>query len=325
VPPQARGFRINTPQGSVVDVGTEFGLNLNADAAEVHVFKGEVEMLPAGGAKQSLKEGEAMAFADPAHRVTADAAVFASLTGLGQRTAASMRSQLAHWQQAGLEWNAEPALRLRLDFQDTDEVRALQNHALNRAGVPDASIVGCTWTEGRWPGKRALEFRTVSDRVRLSVPGSFPSLSMAAWVRVSGLDRSFNSLFMCEGWSNRKVHWQITREGKVRLGVAGDGKAKHADYDTPIYFTPERFGRWTHLAVVFDSENKQVRHYANGELLATAPMRDTAPINLGVAELGNWNDPGHGSTAIRNLSGAIDEFALYARALSDNEVAGLAK
>lgn len=327
VPAQAKGFSIRVPQGKVVDLGTEFGLTVDADDTAVHVFKGSVDVQAKDGRTLALRAGEAVQLADLARPREADATVFASLTDLDVRTAASLRTQFEHWQQLNAQRHADPTLRLHLDFQDMDELRSLQNHALNSQGVPDASIVGCAWTEGRWPGKRALEFRTVSDRVRLSVPGVYSALTMTAWVRVSGLDRAFNSLFMCEGWSNRKIHWQITRDGKVRFGAASDAesKARFVDCDSPPLFTPERFGRWTHLALVFDAERRLVQHYVDGKLVAGVPMPDSVPVRLGVAELGNWNNPGHHQTAIRNLSGAMDEFALYARALSAEEIAEQAR
>lgn len=47
---------------------------------------------------------------------------------------------------------------------------------------------------------------------------------------------------------------------------------------------------------------------------------------LGVAELGNWNDrKGRGDVAIRHLSSAMDEFALYDRVLTDAEIRKLAE
>src|SRR6059058_2486386 len=73
------------------------------------------------------------------------------------------------------------------------------------------------WVEGRWPDKHALEFRSVSDRVRLSVPGEFESLTLAAWVRVQGLDRQFNSLFMCDGFKAETLHWLIRKDGVLGL------------------------------------------------------------------------------------------------------------
>ena len=46
VPPQAYGFTMDTQTMHVVDLGTEFGMEVNPDgAAEVHVFDGEVEIL----------------------------------------------------------------------------------------------------------------------------------------------------------------------------------------------------------------------------------------------------------------------------------------
>jgi hypothetical protein len=326
VPPQAKGFRINTPQGTIIDLGTEFGLDLSGSKAEVHVFKGEVELHQAAEAMRSLKEGEAMAFTAQPAMLAANPSSFASLGEIDARTASSQRSQFERWQAAGALVNGDPGLRLRFDFQDDEGARSLKNHAVNGGSIADGSIVGAGWTEGRWPGKRALEFRNVSDRVRLNVPGEIHALTLAVWVRVNGLDRMFNSLFMSESWGQRKVHWQITHEGKVRLGVAGRADQRHADYDTPVFFTPERFGRWTHLAVVFDSLKKEVRHYANGVLLARAPLSDASPLKIGMAELGNWQDQRVASgVAIRHLSGAMDEFALWDRVLDETEVARLAQ
>jgi hypothetical protein len=98
------------------------------------------------------------------------------------------------------------------------------------------------------------------------------------------------------------------------------------DYDAPVFFTPERFGRWIQIAVVFDPTAREVRHYAEGELIATLPVKDATPLRIGIAELGNWNDSRQkGGVAIRHLSGAMDEFALWDRVLRDDEITGLAR
>src|SRR6185369_13163320 len=61
VPPQARGFRVGTPQMNVTDLGTAFGLDVKERRTELHVFKGSVDLEPASGAtKQTLKEGAGM-------------------------------------------------------------------------------------------------------------------------------------------------------------------------------------------------------------------------------------------------------------------------
>lgn len=326
VPPQAKGFRINTPKGTIVDLGTEFGLNVDDANSEVHVFKGEVELHQPTVAMKSLHEGQAMALVGNTAVQTANASSFASLNEIGARTALSQRSQFEQWIASSAKLNADLGLQLHFDFQDEEGLRSLLNHAASGTKISDGSIVGSAWTEGRWPGKRALEFRNVSDRVRLNVPGETKALTMAVWVRVNGLDRALNSLFMSESWGDRRVHWQITHDGSVRLGIAGAQNARHVDHNTPVFFTPERLGRWTHLAVVFDPASKEVRHYANGELLTRSPLKETTPLKIGIAELGNWSDRrNQGGVAIRHLSGAMDEFALWDRVLSDSEIASLAK
>lgn len=326
VPPQARGFRIQTPRGTVVDLGTDFGLDLNTPEAQVHVFKGEVELHPDGSAMQPLKEGEAMLLANTARRLAADQRAFASLEKLDERTAESQRLAFEGWLQNTASWNADPALLLHLDFQDASHTRTLANHAQVSPGVPAGSIVGCQWTTGRWPGKRALEFRNISDRVRLSIPGEHEALTLAAWVRVDGLDRAFNSLFMVEGYKDGAVHWQITRDGRLRLGVAGRLGHPGRDHDTEAILTPERFGQWLHLATCVDPAAREVRHFLNGSLVARMPRPTTFPLRMPLAELGNWNNGGHGgATAIRHFSGLMDEFLLFRRVLSEAEIRRLAR
>ncbi|TDU69265.1 FecR family protein [Prosthecobacter fusiformis] len=326
VPPQAKGFRIDTPKGTIVDLGTDFGLDLNVPTAELHVFKGEVELHATGAAMKPLYEGQGMTLGDENQAFTANQAAFASLNTVDERTAESQRLAFESWLSSRPEWNNEASLQMRLDFQDPVGTRSLRNHAVKAPQVPAGSIVGCDWTEGRWPGKRALEFRNVSDRVRLSIPGEHEAITLCAWVRVHGLDRPFNSLFMAEGYADGAIHWQITRDGKLRLGIAGRDGHPSRDHDTPALFKPERFGQWMHLATVIDPVAKEIRHYLNGEEVARVPWLHVFPVRPGLADLGNWNDGGRSDrVAIRNFSGTMDEFMLFSRVLTEQEIAKLAR
>jgi len=80
---------------------------------------------------------------------------------------------------------------------------------------------------------------------------------------------------------------------------------------------------WRHLAVVVDGKSKQVVHYVNGAPVARQALKPGPPFRLGAAELGNWNarsGPNPAPALIRNLSGALDEFELFSRALTDAEI-----
>jgi hypothetical protein len=211
-----------------------------------------------------------------------------------------------------------------LDLENLgDSDWTLRNAAEKSKSVPEATIIGCQRVEGRWPEKQALEFQTVNDRVRLAVPGNFDSLTLSAWVRVKGLDRQFNSLFMCDGFEPGTIHWLIRNDGVLSLTVKGAGPRSFQIMASFPVLTLDKLGMWTHLAVVLDGKAMQLVHYVNGYPVARHKVRLGPPYRLGSAELGNWNarvGPNPTPSFIRNLGASLDEFELFSRALSDAEV-----
>lgn len=338
VPNQARGFRLGTPRGEIVDLGTEFGLDLNSASPELHVFQGEVQWYQGqqnhrGQAPtRTLTTGAAASLAPEAGKpeLAANPAAFVLSQDLDARVTASRQAAFERWQEAGARWNADPDLRLRLDFQTESPARSLANMATHSPNVPSASIVGCSWTEGRWPGKRALQFRSVSDRVRLNVPGEYPQMTLSAWVQVHSLNTRQNqsSLCMSQGIEVGGVHWQVLHDGSICLGIVATARPQVTDdYISPVVFTPERFGRWTHVAAVFDTAAKQVRFFVDGRRLAAFPMKRAVVPRPALAELGNWIPASdyRGAHLVRNFVGCMDDFSLVARALSDEEILRLAE
>jgi hypothetical protein len=53
VPPEGIGFTVETPEAEVVDFGTEFSVDVEGDASEVHVFDGLVRVSPRGENKRT--------------------------------------------------------------------------------------------------------------------------------------------------------------------------------------------------------------------------------------------------------------------------------
>jgi len=327
VAPQAVGFRVVTPQARVTDVGTAFGLDVTEDATELHVFEGKVELEPVhGSGVRVLEEGTATAVEESRRPrpIFMDAWKFASLFELQQRSVAAEASRYERWRQAGERLNDDPSLLVRLDFEGgaRDDWRLL-NACKRRTAVTDGTVIGCQWTNGRWPDKRALEFQSVNDRVRLSVPGEFESLTLAMWVRVQGLDRRINSLFMSDGFAAGTIHWSIRNDGVLGLTLIGPGVRNYEIVATPPVLTLDRLGMWVHLAVVVDGPRRRVVQYVDGFPVGTQTHRMEPPFTVGESELGNWNAegfPGNDPFLIRNFSGAMDEFCLFARALGDDEI-----
>lgn len=61
-------------------------------------------------------------------------------------------------------------------------------------------------------------------------------------------------------------------------------------------------------------------------MLTRSRLKEVTLLKIGIAEPGIWNERrNQGGGAIRHLSGAMDEFALWDRVLSDVEIASLTK
>jgi hypothetical protein len=326
VPSQAQGFTIGTPKLGVVDRGTEFGLRVGRNGqTEVHVFQGKVELKGPGQADpgKALMTGQGLRVDGPgAERpIRPDSAAFTTAQELAARSRAAMKRRQKEWVAASAALRRDESLVAYYPFQGEAWSRTLLDQARGRRQPHDGAIVGCSWVTGRWPGKQGLEFKRVSDRVRLHVPGAFDSITLAIWVRVDALPNSNNSLLMSDGWNVGGLHWQIGDDGTIILGVKAPGQAPNAHYHATGAFKPERLGQWSHLAVVYDRDAGWVTHYLDGRPVAQVLVQFDLPLRIGDANIGNWNLAARRARApIRYLSGCVDELMVFSRALSDREI-----
>lgn len=309
VPPKAKGFTVVTPDGTAVDLGTRFGVDVPASGdSEIHVFQGEVIAQAKGDPlKQSLRTGEAFkmnngkgasrelrsaAFIQPDEMPQLSAGLSSGQSGRAQNSLAALRK--------------DPALIALFDFKSPEQL----------SGV-------FRMVQGRWPGSHAPEFVQPRDHIQVDVGGGreWPQLTLATWVRIDQLGSPHQSLYHTDGWQDEtlgQVHWALTKNNTMQLALRGNTLAegsleKHGWPNSMTSVLPER-GRWVHLAAVYDSEARTVRFYMNGQFDKETRQEVAYPARLGAAQIGNWNRND------RKLSGRIDEFLLLGRALSDVEV-----
>ena len=329
VPEPASGFQVKTAQIEVVDRGTAFGIDATREKTEVHVFNGAVEFSAGSRRKQSLDEGRAAVVraSVPPRLMAASTESFAPMFEFQKRSLASEAIRYDQWRLATAQLRQDPSLVVCFDFENLNlSGWTLRNGAEKNRSVPNATIVGCQRSEGRWREKQALEFQNVNDRVRLVVPGDYESITLAAWVRIKGLDRKFNSLFMTEGFEPGTIHWLIRNDGVLGLTIVGPKPGTSQVMASHPVLTVNEFGMWIHLAAVLDGKDRQMVHYVNGNPVTRHALNLGPPFRVGPSELGNWNalsGPNLAPVLIRNFSGSIDEFELFSRALSDAEVRNL--
>lgn len=328
VPEQAHGFTMETSRLNVVDLGTEFTLSLDqSGSGQVQVIDGKVELhstdsqlTPAN--VQSLTTGEGVQFNQ---RGTIDRLQEAILPlinpeELSQLVEQQQTQQFERWQNQNALLKADPSIVAYYDFEESSNwLRTLNNKSQQKpASSSHGAIVGCQWTSGRWPQKRSLEFKRTSDRVRTHIPGEYQSLTFMAWVRIEGFDRWLSSLMLTDGYNDGNPHWQLSDKGEMILGVkTGPGK----NYFSPVVLQPTDLGRWIFLVTVYDHQKQEVVHYLDGVAVSHHEIENPIPLVIGPAEIGNWRPQEHsGAHSIRSLNGRLDEFALFGRALSADEI-----
>jgi hypothetical protein len=213
------------------------------------------------------------------------------------------------------------------DRWDRLVMNAIEPRVPSRAG----GAVGARWTEGRWPGKDALEFKRPGDRVRMNLDGSYSALTFSCWVKVDSVDKKYNALLLTDGYDSGEPHWQIHQDGNLMFSIAyasgTNGTVVTKDnqiYSSKPVFTADTLGRWHHIAVSYDGTTGEVIQYFDGVEVGheISPLhRPGRPITFGRCELGNWGLPTSAKNfPIRNLNGAMDEFAIYSTALSATEL-----
>lgn len=308
IPPAARGFTVVTPSGEAIDLGTRFAVDVAPTGkAEVHVFSGEVIARGDATPARSLRDGDAYSLATNSVRELRSAA-FISGDEVGELAAAVADGRERVSSNAAARLQADPALVAWLDFEGRDAAAAAGQYR---------------FVQGRWPGSRAADFTEVGDHIPIDVGAgeAYPQLTLAAWVRLDRLGAPYQSLYHTDGWeadNPGQVHWMLTHSGVMRLALRGIQLAPdaieqqgHPDSRSPVLGEE---GRWIHLAAVYDSLAKTARFYVNGEFDSETHLAVAPPARLGAARIGNWN------MNDRRLSGRIDEFCIFGRALDDNEI-----
>jgi hypothetical protein len=329
VPPAAKGFLMHAPDVKLEDLGTEFALNVNGQDSAVHVFDGEVIAHTKDKAPASLKVGMSLA-STTAGVSPQDFLPISELQGLIRQREQHRFQQWQAWSEGASKDSRLIAYYTFQHAPDDRWDRLVSNFVAPQLKQRAGGAVGAKWTQGRWPEKEALEFKRPGDRLRLNLDGSYTSLTLSAWVKVDSVDKKYNSLLLTDGYDNGEPHWQIYEDGSLMFsiiyrpeGVTRGGTWNQIYYSKPV-FTADSLGRWHHLAVTYDNASGMVLQYFDGKEEGhevSALHQPDRPIVFGPCELGNWGLPTQGHPfPIRNLNGAIDEFAIYSAVLSGAEI-----
>ncbi|MBJ06081.1 MAG: hypothetical protein CMO40_03040 [Verrucomicrobiaceae bacterium] len=343
VPPAARGFVLQAPSTEIIDLGTEFGLEVRDGEGHVEVFEGKIELFHQEEGKRLVQKGGAWELPSNgvAESVETGLVRYPDADRMDNQTMRQRQLDFQRWQSHCDALSEDDRLIAYYTFDRPDGEKRIPNLAKPRDGEFDGAVVMAEPVAGRWPGmKEALEFPRPGSRVRVNISGEFPALTFMTWVRIDALDRWYSALFLGDGYENGEPHWQIQDDGRLMLSVMVDdtyvypkNPNKNAAGLAKIYFSEPiwdqaKSGEWMHIASTFDPANRSVAHFVNGKEIAREEIADKYFIDrlrIGNGEIGNWGLPHREDPtfAIRNLNGRMDEFAIFKVALTPEEISGL--
>jgi len=335
-PLQSSHFSLATPEADVVDLGTEFGISVDQQrGSEVQVFEGSVALQGNGQASpmgRQLLSGEGLRInttgASSATKI--DPRSFVGTQELERLSSTEAGLRYRAWRAFAQRIENDPRVIAYYSFEDQQRwERTLRDRSAKSGSGPryDGGIVGSEWAEGRWPQKLALDFKRVSDRVRINIPGEFTTLTLMTWVRVDDYDHRLNSLLLADGWNiPGEVHWELNGKGSVSFALKNGSPPGNLIFESPVVLGPARLGLWTHVATVFDPPHGSITTYVNSRPVARHAVQRDRTANIGWANIGNWSNPPPNEPVdvfLRNLNGRIDEFILFNAALDESEIGAI--
>ena len=347
VPEPAHGFRVSTRDGEVVDLGTDFAVDVTGNRSELHVLAGEVELRSKDNATRRLVKGQALSLSGGTQSdLLADSKRFVGQNEMVGRLQLAMKSRRDEWLAWSNEFRNDP--RLIAFYQPGAQVEPIgenqnNNWSANRrianratrstSAASQGAVVAAARTLDRWHHQEgALDFSPTGSRVRLTVPGEHQSLTLNCWVKINSLDRWYNSLFLTDGHEQHEPHWQIMDDGRLFFSVKkrDEWDASKGEKDKHVYFSPPFWdsslsGQWLMISTIYDVGRRQVTHYLNGMQISEEAIPDeylVERVRIGNASLCNWSLPERDEPrfAVRNLNGSLDEFAMFSAALSPEEI-----
>jgi hypothetical protein len=185
----------------------------------------------------------------------------------------------------------------------------------------DGTVAGATWTAGQFQG--ALSFQAGQEVTVPSFPPATASWTVSAWVRVAadqpgGTD--YVTLVSTEvpfagGWELQVVPTAGAQRFHFGYWV-GPGDSDY-DYLECACVTDDA---WTHLAAVVDGDARTLTLYVNGAPAGSVGTRHDIRAGSPTLYMAAWSESQTAGDPTRFFSGALDDVAVWGRALVASEV-----
>ena len=307
VPPEGVGFTVDTPDAEVIDFGTEFSVDVESGASEVHVFEGLVRVQP-----RLRKDGKAGQAVDlqSSQAVKIDNAS-RNPVGIQLATDRFIRSfDEPRRSYPRAVKHLSPIAYYRMPIRDRGLV----------ADPPQYSGVVLTGDGVRPPhacgvdAGGSLRVRAESTgrggRVDSPPPLGTGQFTLAVFIYPESQAPGGTVATNIRG---TKGNFVLALDDKCRLQGTIRDRSGQLRSVTSAAFLPLRAWR----LIVMTADGDHLRMYLDGQLVASAPC---ATVAVSATETVWFGTDAEGT---RLWDGRIDELAMFDKALSDSEIAGL--
>ncbi|MCS7469999.1 FecR domain-containing protein [Stieleria sp. ICT_E10.1] len=307
VPPEGIGFTVETPEAEVIDFGTEFSVDVEDGASEVHVFDGLVRVNPGASNQRDVSRSVDLQ-ASEAVRIS-DAS--SDPVGISVETNRFIRNfDEPRLNYARAIKQLSPVAYYRMPIRD----RGLVSEPPKYSGVV---LTG----EGRRPPHAKGVFAGGSLRVgvdstgrggRVDSPPILSSGQFSLTVFVFLEDRAQNGV-VATNFDGERGNFDLSLDENAMLQAT----IRNSDGDVNVVAgkSTTMIKTWRHIVVTADGENLQL--YEDGKLVASKPSTALAATDTETLWFGT------DARAIQVWGGRIDEVALFDKALTKEEIAAL--
>jgi hypothetical protein len=329
---RSREFTIATRDARFVDLGTEFGVMIDESGrTEAAVFEGKVnaEAKLADGrwnTPVALGEGEAVVCEN--RNFTPLVAQRTSFPTLKPLPPPPPDVPFQRWLSFSQDVRKRKDLLTYYDFQpDENDSKVLVNRAQTGAEL-NGKLEGATWVDGRFPGKKALEFKKPGDGVHINIPQELTALTFIAWINVdTGTNRRMGLLMSDEWTKPLSTRWFMDINRTLKLSVqneqgdSANGRLGRSSIRT-WRFPEDQNNHWCMVAVVYAPNGRQVRHFLNGAFVDGQSGNAPAIFKIGSAMIGTGNSEGQNTQAPEDqtLNGRMDELMIFSKWLSSEQI-----
>ena len=310
VPPNAFGFVINTPEASIVDLGTEFGVEIGEEKqSDIYVFKGKVVL--AIEDKQSSTVQHQVITKGQARRVCA----VAEQTEIQEISFENKKFQRQMPRKNLIAyWNFD---------EDMSNIQGNTAYDGTAIGNPEVS------SEDVKVGAGALKIDNAAGTDYVKIPSNVLQASsipfkntVTAWYKYEDISG--------DGSDERNFLWETAPASySLSFGIRSRGTIKEVQWFTDfpakgrvlIGSPAVNDGQWHHAAVVMDLYAKRLEFYHDGSLLDVDTCYGVSQYRKSKKEfhIGNHRE-GDGS---RNWDGYIDDVEIFNIALNSVQIKAL--